>query len=480
MRQYDLAVIGAGPAGSKAAIQAAKLGKSVCVIEKQRVVGGAALNTGTIPSKSLREAILSTTGVERLPVYRDPFRASADPDRNARLARFENLTAFCRKVIAAEVDVLSRHLIANEIAVINGRASFESPTELAVTNDDGRTERIGAQKIVIAVGTSPARPDHIPFDDRNIVDSDTLLRLDDVPRSLIVVGGGVIGTEYASMMQRLGVRTTLVEGRDAILEFLDDEIGEALQYTLRQQGMTLRLGEKVVKIRVIDPPPGARVNVDRMSEITLESGKTLHADCVLYAVGRQGNTDRLNLEAAGVKADARGRIEVDENYKTSVDGVYAIGDVIGFPALASTSMEQGRICASRMFGKRVESASKLFPYGIYSIPEVSMVGWTEQQLTEEGIPYEAGVAHYREIARAQLMGDETGMLKLLVHQESRTVLGVHAIGMGATEIIHIGQAAMAFNATVDYFVDAVFNYPTLAECYKVAAFNAVNKLSSVV
>ncbi|MGP1309491.1 MAG: Si-specific NAD(P)(+) transhydrogenase, partial [Phycisphaerales bacterium] len=409
-----------------------------------------------------------------------PFRASADPDRNARLARFENLTAFCRKVIAAEVDVLSRHLIANEIAVINGRASFESPTELAVTNDDGRTERIGAQKIVIAVGTSPARPDHIPFDDRNIVDSDTLLRLDDVPRSLIVVGGGVIGTEYASMMQRLGVRTTLVEGRDAILEFLDDEIGEALQYTLRQQGMTLRLGEKVVKIRVIDPPPGARVNVDRMSEITLESGKTLHADCVLYAVGRQGNTDRLNLEAAGVKADARGRIEVDENYKTSVDGVYAIGDVIGFPALASTSMEQGRICASRMFGKRVESASKLFPYGIYSIPEVSMVGWTEQQLTEEGIPYEAGVAHYREIARAQLMGDETGMLKLLVHQESRTVLGVHAIGMGATEIIHIGQAAMAFNATVDYFVDAVFNYPTLAECYKVAAFNAVNKLSSVV
>ena len=480
MRHFDLAVIGAGPAGSKAAIQAAKLGKSVCIIEKQRVVGGAALNTGTIPSKSLREAILSITGVERMPIYRDPFRASADPERTGRLARFEHLTAFCRKVIAVEVDVLSKPLIANEITVLNGRASFVDTKTLAITNDEERTETITAEKIIIAVGTRPARPDHIPFDDRNIVDSDTLLTMPDVPRSLIVVGGGVIGTEYGSMMQRLGVRTTLIEGRQRIVEFLDDEIGEALQYTLRQTGLTLRMGEKVVKIRVIDPPPGAKVNVDRMTEVTLESGKTLHADCVLYAVGRQGNTDKLNLGAAGITADERGRVKVDECFKTAADNIYAIGDVIGFPALASTSMEQGRICALRMFGKRVESTSKLFPYGIYAIPEVSMVGWTEQQLTDEGIPYEVGVAHYREIARAQMMGDETGMLKMLVHQESRTVLGVHAIGVGATELIHIGQAAMAFNATVDYFVDAVFNYPTLAECYKVAAFNAVNKLSSVV
>ncbi|MBX3353844.1 MAG: Si-specific NAD(P)(+) transhydrogenase [Phycisphaeraceae bacterium] len=480
MRHFDLAVLGAGPAGSKAAIQAAKLGKSVCLVEKQRVVGGAAINTGTIPSKSLREAILSYTSVERLPVYRDPFRASADPDRNGRASRFDHLTAFCAKVIAAEVDVLSRHLIANEITVLNGRGSFESANTLGVTNDDGRTEMVTADKIIIATGTRPARPDHIPFDDRNIVDSDTLLKLPSVPRSLIVVGGGVIGTEYASMMSRLGVRTTLIEGRDRVLEFLDDEIGEALQYTLRQGGMTLRLGEKVVKIRVMDPPEGTRVNIDKLAEITLESGKTLHADCVLYAVGRQGNTDKLNLVAAGLSADSRGRIEVNDRYQTSVENIYAVGDVIGFPALASTSMEQGRLCASMMFGKRVKSTPRLFPYGIYAIPEVSMVGWTEQQLTEEGIPYEAGIAHYREIARAQMMGDETGMLKMLVHQESRTVLGVHTIGMGATELIHIGQAAMAFNATVDYFVDAVFNYPTLAECYKVAAFNAVNKLASVV
>lgn len=480
MRHFDLAVLGAGPAGSKAAIQAAKLGKSVCLIEKQRVVGGAAINTGTIPSKSLREAILSYTGVERLPVYRDPFRASADPERGGRASRFDHLTAFCAKVIAAEVDVLSRHLIANEITVLNGRASFESPNTVGITNDDGRTELVTAERVIIATGTRPARPDHIPFDDRNIVDSDTLLKMPVVPRSLIVVGGGVIGTEYASMMSRLGVRTTLIEGRDRVLEFLDEEIGEALQYTLRQGGMTLRLGEKVVKIRVMDPPEGTRVNIDKLAEITLESGKTLHADCVLYAVGRQGNTEKLNLAAAGLSADNRGRIEVNERYQTAVENIYAVGDVIGFPALASTSMEQGRLCASMMFGTRVKATPRLFPYGIYAIPEVSMVGWTEQQLTEEGIPYEAGIAHYREIARAQMMGDETGMLKLLVHQESRTVLGVHTIGMGATELIHIGQAAMAFNATVDYFVDAVFNYPTLAECYKVAAFNAVNKLASVV
>ncbi|TVQ60903.1 MAG: Si-specific NAD(P)(+) transhydrogenase, partial [Phycisphaerales bacterium] len=320
---------------------------------------------------------------------------------------------------------------------------------------------------------------NIPFDDNVIVDSDSLLRRSSLPRSLIVVGGGVIGTEYASMLQALGVRVTLVEGRSRLLEFLDAEVSEALQYHLRQSGMTLRMGEKVVRIELIDPPPGARSSGEKLAMATLESGKTLMGDCLLFCIGRQGATDGLNLEAVGLSADDRGRISVNDRYQTEVPHIYACGDVIGFPALASTSMEQGRIAACNMFNERAESVPELFPFGIYAIPEISMVGWTEERLTEEGIPYEAGVANYREIARAQLMGDSTGMLKMLIHQDSRTILGVHAIGAGATELIHIGQAVMAFRGTVDYFINTVFNYPTLAECYKVAALNGANKLRHV-
>jgi NAD(P) transhydrogenase len=341
------------------------------------------------------------------------------------------------------------------------------------------TEKIEASYVLIATGTEPSKPEGIVFDERTVITSDEILGLPTLPHSMIVVGGGVIGTEYASMLSALGVKVTLVEGRARILDFVDGEVGEALQYHLRQGGMTLRLGEKVVSISKIDPTPGARTTDNAMAEAVLESGKTVRADCLLYAIGRQGATGDLSLESAGLKPDARGRLAVNGNFQTSVEHIYAAGDVIGFPALASTSMEQGRSAACHMFGEPVEQVSKLLPYGIYSIPEISMVGWTEERLTEDGIPFESGVAQYREIARGQLLGDEIGMLKLLIHQESHAILGVHAIGTGATELIHIGQCAMAFNATVEYFVNAVFNYPTLAECYKVASLNGLNKLRSV-
>jgi NAD(P) transhydrogenase len=299
---------------------------------------------------------------------------------------------------------------------------------------------------------------------------------------MIVVGGGVIGTEYASMLAALGVRVTLIEGRDRLLDFIDKEITEALQYHLRQAGVTLRLGEKVVKIdkRELDPKAPRPVgHSGHVVEATLESGKTLTADSLLYCVGRQGCTDGLNLAAAGVSADNRGRITVNKHYQTSVPHIYAAGDVIGFPALASTSMEQGRLAACHMFGSKSENFDNLLPYGIYSIPEISIVGWTEEKLTADAIPYEAGIAYYKETARGQLLGDDIGMLKMLIHQESKAVLGVHIIGTNATELVHIGQCAIAFKATADYFVNTVFNYPTLAECYKIAALNGLNKLGNV-
>ncbi|MCC6678998.1 MAG: Si-specific NAD(P)(+) transhydrogenase [Phycisphaerales bacterium] len=471
MRQFDLCVIGSGPAGQKAAIQAAKLGKRVCVIEQREEVGGATINTGTIPSKALREAILRTLD-----------RASAMPTAAlftaAREFTFDKLMDSCRQVMNAEIEIVRRHFVSNRIELVTGRARFTDPATIEVNSAHGQ-ETIRAERFIIAVGTTPTKPDDIPFDPTNIVTSDELLKLPTLPHSLMVVGGGVIGTEYASMLAALGVKVTLIEGRARLLDFIDAEIAEALQYHLRQAGVTLRLGEKVVSIRAVEAAPGARAKDNMMAEATLESGKTLRADCLLYAIGRHGATENLNLAAAGLTADNRGRIKVDETFRTSVESIYACGDVIGFPALASTSMEQGRIAACRAFGQRCESVEELLPYGIYAIPEISMVGWTEERLTQENIPYESGVAQYKEIARGQLLGDEIGMLKLLIHQESHAILGVHIIGTGATELVHIGQCAMAFKATVEYFVNAVFNYPTLAECYKVAALNGLNKLKGV-
>ncbi len=471
MKHYDLCVIGSGPAGQKAAIQAAKLGKKACVIERAEVVGGAAINTGTIPSKSLREAILNLTGAKNRSFLGEDYRPSSN-------ITIQDLTSWCQQVIKAEIDVIRGQLRRNGIDLINGTGGFQDRKWVAVMHGSEATA-INAENIVVATGTRPTRPRGIPFDDTHIVDADALFRLPRLPRTMIVVGGGVIGTEYASMLQELGVKITLIEGRSKLLEFLDSEIVEALQYHLRQGGMTLRLGEKVTKVEVIDAPEGSLTSDGKLVEATLESGKTLRAECLLYAVGRQGNTEDLALDKVGLIADDRGRIKVDANFQTEVPGIYAVGDVIGFPALASTSMEQGRLAACHMFGKKVDSIPHLFPYGIYSVPEISMVGWTEDALTKEDIPFETGIANYKEIARGQLLGDVTGMLKLLIHQHTRTILGVHVIGNGATEIVHIGQAVMAFQGTIDYFINTVFNYPTLAECYKVAALNGANKLAHV-
>jgi len=471
MPHYDLCCIGSGPAGQRAAIQAAKLGKRVCVVERTEVVGGVAINTGTIPSKALREAILHLTGFAHRAVFGESYGLK-------REFTLEDLTFWCQHVIKAENEVVRSALLRNGVEIIRGTGEFGDPHTVLVIHGTEYTH-ITADHILISTGTRPARPENIPFDNTHIVDADGILRLNKLPRTLLVVGGGVIGTEYASMMQALGVKVTLIEGRQRLMDFLDPEVGEALQYHLRQAGMTLRLGEEVTRVEVIDAPPGARSADGKLVEATLASGKTIRGDCLLYAVGRQGCTDELALSKAGLSADARGRIKVNNYFQTQQPSIYAAGDVIGFPALASTSMEQGRLAACHMFGLKFEHVPELLPYGIYSIPEISMVGWTESQLTEKDVPYEAGIANYRKIARGQLLGDIMGMLKLLVHQDARTILGVHCIGTGATELVHIGQAVIALKGTVDYFVNTVFNYPTLAECYKVAALNAVNKLAHV-
>ena len=472
MEHYDLCVIGSGPAGQRAAVQAAKLGKKVALVERREVVGGVAINTGTIPSKALREAVIHLTGAERPGVKNNAFRAL-----NKDIT-IEDLTYWCQQVIGNEIDVIRGQLLRNGIDLLTGSGAFVDEHTIEITHG-GEKNRIAADFVLVATGTRPARPDGIVFDTTHIVDADGVLNLPRLPRSMIVVGGGVIGTEYASMLQALGVKVTLVEGRDKLLGFVDGEIGEALQYHLRQSGMTLRFNEKVVKVERHPAPPQSASNAGELVEATLESGKVLRAETLLYAIGRQGCTQELNLEGVGLSADSRGRISVNKQYQTSVGHIYAAGDVIGFPALASTSMEQGRLAACHMFNYPARTTPELFPYGIYAIPEISMVGWTEDQLTEQDVPFESGVANYREIARGQLVGDRIGTLKLLIHQESRHVLGIHCLGTGATEIVHIGQAVMALNGTVDYFIDTVFNYPTFAECYKVAALNAVNKLIHV-
>ncbi len=472
MRQFDLCVIGSGAAGQKAAIQAAKLGKSVAVVEAREVVGGAAVNTGTIPSKALREAIMNLGGS---PSHN---ASTADFAAAAKKSTLANIWATCSRVINAEIQMVRTHFASNGIVLITGRGRFRDANTIEVVGQHVN-ELISAKHVLIAVGTKPGRPSNIKFDEIDIITSDELVRLQSLPHSMLVVGGGVIGTEYASMLAALGVKVTLIEGRNRLLDFVDAEITEALQYHLRQRGVTLRLGEKVVSIKHLEAPAGARSDNNIMVEAQLESGKVLRGDCLLYCIGRQGSTEGLDLDAAGLAADERGRIKVNENYQTQVPHIYACGDVIGFPALASTSMEQGRLAACHMFDIRSDSLENLLPYGIYAIPEISMVGWTEEKLTAEGIPYEAGVALYSETARGQLLGDEIGMLKLLIHQESHTILGVHIIGSQATELVHIGQTAIAFKATAEYFINAVFNYPTLAECYKVAAMNGLNKLRNI-
>jgi NAD(P) transhydrogenase len=372
----------------------------------------------------------------------------------------------CERVITREIDVIRDQMRRNGIELIGGAARFLDPHTLEVAGASG-TVRVWADKVLIATGTTATRPAEVPVDGRSILTSDDILGLQEVPRTMTVVGAGVIGTEYASIFAALGVEVTLVDKRPRLLEFVDAEIVESLVYQMRNMNCTFRLHEEVASVR----QEGARRAVT-----ALKSGKTIVSEVILYAVGRAGATSDLNLEAAGLTADDRGRIKVDDAFRTSRPHIYAAGDVVGFPALASTSMEQGRLAACHAFGVASASLPHLFPYGIYSVPEISMVGKNEEELTAAGVPYEVGVARYREIARGAILGDDSGLLKILFHRETRRVLGVHIIGTGATELVHIGQAVLAHEGTIDYFVNTVFNYPTFAECYKVAALDAYNKV----
>lgn len=455
-------VIGSGPGGQKAAIAGAKLGRRVAVVDQPDMVGGVSIHTGTIPSKTLREAVLYLTGLTQRDLYGQSYRLKED-------ITVADLTARTRHVVGREVDVIRSQLSRNHVSLFAGTGRFVDPHTVAVREATGDERLLSAEHLVIATGTRPARPASVEFDGRSIMDSDNVLDLERVPRSMVIVGAGVIGIEYASMFAALGSKVTVVEKRTGMLDFCDVEVIESLKYHLRDLAVTFRFGETVAA-------------VERHSNGTLtilESGKKIPADAVMYSAGRQGLTDGLGLDKAGLASDARGRIKVDEHYRTEVPHIYAVGDVIGFPALAATSMEQGRLAAYHACGEPVHEIGGLQPIGIYTIPEISFIGRTEDQLTEDCVPFEVGVSRYRELARGQIIGDSHGMLKLLVSPADRTLLGVHCFGTGATELIHIGQAVMGCGGTVDYLVDAVFNYPTLAESYKVAALDATNKIRQI-
>ena len=459
MQPYELIVIGSGPGGQRAAINAVKAGKRVALVEKQTAVGGVCINTGTIPSKTMREAVLHLSGFYDQSFYGANYHSKDQitmADLNFRVQR----------VIENEISVIQDQLKRNGVDIYHGMAKFMDPHHIRVENNNGFAELEG-EYVILATGTKPAANPKVPINGRNIINSDQILSMPQVPRTLIVVGGGVIGVEYACMFATLGVRVIIVEKRPRLLEFADTEMVEALSYHMRDRRATMRLSEEVESVEEL---PDGKVAAN------LASKKRIIADALLYAVGRAGNVEPLDLPAAGLTADDRGRIKVDQDFRTSVPHIFAVGDVIGFPSLASVSMEQGRIAAARAFGLDVHSDPAGYPYGIYTIPQISFIGKTEEQLTDEDVPYEVGVAYYREIARGQITGHVDGRLKLLFHRETLELLGVHIFGEDAAELLHIGQAVLLLKGKVSYFKNTVFNYPTLAECYKTAAFNGLNRL----
>lgn len=461
MTHYDLIVIGSGPAGRRGAIQAAKFGKDVLVVERGRRVGGVSVHTGTIPSKTLRETALNLSGWRERGFYGRAYRVK------------QNLTADdLRKrlhiTLNHEVEVLEHQFARNRVNTLSGSARFVDKNTIEVSGEEGEATTLTADKFLLSVGTQPFRPDYIPFDGTHIFDSDEILELSELPRSLTVIGAGVIGIEYATIFSSLDVHVNLVEPRNTMLDFIDRELVEDFIYQLRDRGIALRLGEKAEK-------------VERAGEsgccVTLESGRMVKSDIVLFAAGRMGATTALNLDACALECDHRGRLTVDpKTFQTSIDHIYAAGDVIGFPSLASTSMEQGRIATCHAFGETAYDPPDYFPYGIYSVPEISTVGMTEEEVVERGIAYECGVARFRETSRGHIMGLETGMLKMIFSLKTRKLLGCHIVGEGATELVHIGQAVINLKGTLEYFVENTFNYPTLAEAYKIAALDAWNRM----
>ena len=457
--EFDFVVLGSGPAGRRAAIQAAKLGKSVLVVDNRARVGGVSVHTGTIPSKTLRETALNLSGWRERGFYGRAYRVKRQIDGS-------DLSARLSMTLTHEIEVLEHQFARNGVQTMIGQARFVSPRQIAVATAAGE-QVIEAARVLIAVGTAPHRPAAIPFDRRTVLDSDEFIQSPSVPRSLIVVGGGVIGLEYATIMSALDVPVTLIEPRPRILEFIDAEVVDHLIHQLRDQGMRLLLGTELERIELVEGSPVCR----------LSDGRSVRSDMVLYAAGRQGATAGLNLAACGLETDARGRIAVDQQtYQTEVPHIYAAGDVIGWPSLASTSMEQGRAAACHAFAQPLPSGAEHFPIGIYAVPELSSVGLSEEAARAQGLAYECGIARFRETSRGHIMGVGCGILKLLFDLPSRRLLGVHIIGEGATELVHIGQAAIALGGTIDYFIDHSFNYPTLAEAYKIAALDAWNRL----
>lgn len=459
---FDLLCIGSGPAGQRAAIQATKFGKRVGVIERRRLLGGVCVETGTIPSKTFREAVMSVRCAARHVEEHLGNHFDGRPAAAQFLARIADVTK-------REVNVVTDQLLRNDVALIQGEASFKDAHTVAVTGEC-ESRIVTAANILIAVGTVPAQPEGVTVDGEVLLTSDDIVHIKKLPRKMVVIGGGIIGVEYASMLAALKINVTLVDKRTQLLEFLDSEIVEELMHQMRNQNVTFRLGEAVGKLELTDDEP-------RRAILTLESGKRIMAESVLYSVGRMGAVEKLNLAAAGLNADKRGRLTVDTQFRTEVPHIFAAGDIIGYPSLASTSASQGRHVACYAFGVEAEPLPEHLPMGIYAIPEISMIGAPEHKLTEQHVPYETGIARYREIARGQILGDDSGLVKLLFHREDKRLLGVHAIGTGATELIHIGQAVLDLGGGLNYFLRTVFNYPTLAECYKVAALDAFNKLS---
>ena len=458
--QYDFVVIGSGPAGRRGAVQAAKLGRSVLVIEREKRVGGVCVHTGTIPSKTLRETVLNLTGFRERGFYGRGYRARHD-------IAAADLTERLGKTLGFEVDGLEHQFSRNRVQTLHGAAHFESPHEIEVLINAGEAKRVQAEKVLIAVGTATRRPAGVPFDGKIVLDSDDIINIDHLPRSLTVIGAGVIGVEYATIFSALDVKVTLVEGRSTFLDFIDREIIEELMHELRDRGVALRLGSKVETVSI----------ENGQAVVRLDGGRVVRSEMLLYAAGRTVAADGLGLATLGIEPDGRGRILVDETtLQTHVPTIYAAGDAIGFPSLASTSMEQGRIAACHAFGLKLPPAPKFFPYGIYAVPEISTVGLTEEQVQEKRIPYEVGIARLRETSRGHIMGLRGGMMKMIFSTEDRRLLGVHIIGEGATELVHIGQAVLNLHGTIDYFIENTFNYPTLAEAYKIAALDAFNRM----
>lgn len=461
MHNFDFLVIGSGPAGQKAAIQAAKLGKKVAIVDRRSGIGGVCLHTGTVPSKTMREAVLYLSGYSQRGFYGQGYRLKDD-------LTMADLKQRLYTTIQREEEVILHQLNRNGVQLFNGTATFTDEKHVQVKDEKGKVTKIQADKFLIGTGTYPVHPENYPFDCGKVIDSDNILDLEELPRSMTVIGAGVIGVEYASIFSALDVEVNLIDGRDNLLGFMDKELTDDLVHQFRDQGMVVRLGEQVDSITYQET--GSVLTV-------LKSGKQLHSDVVLVAAGRSGNTQSLALETAGVELNNRNLIQVNENYQSSQPHIYAAGDIIGFPSLASTAMEQGRQVACHAFGQNINNKLENFPFGIFAVPEMSMVGATEQELTKSNIPYEVGIARLRETTRGQIMGLEHGMLKLIFNLEKQELLGVHIIGEGATELIHIGQAALVLNGGLDYFLENVFNYPTLAEAYKIAALDAWNRLN---